>query len=88
MLICQRAGIKRFVLEVPRQVQDEIVESFSLNQDRTVAIVESLSTFFAGPARSESRTPGLLISGNLVFSGLQVAAAARMFSTEAPLAAL
>ena len=89
MLICQRAGIKRFVLEVPRQMQDEVIGSFSRStHDRNIAIVESLSTFFAGCARSESRMSGLLISGNLVFSGLQVAAAARMFSTEAPLAAL
>src|SRR5215831_2428788 len=82
MLICQRAGIKRFVLEVPRPAQDEIIGSYSPSHDRTVAIVESLSTFFAGPARSESRTPGLLISGNLVFSRLHVAALARMYSTK------
>jgi len=82
MLICQRAGIKRFVLEVPRPAQDEIIGSYNPSHDRTVAIVESLSTFFAGPARSESRTPGLLISGNLVFSRLHVAALARMYSTK------
>jgi hypothetical protein len=82
LLICRRAGIKRFVLEVPRQVQGEIIRSFSrFSHDRTIAIVESLSTFFAGPARSESRTPGILISGDLVFSGLHVAALARMYST-------
>jgi phosphatidylglycerophosphate synthase len=83
MLICKRAGIKRFVLEVPRQVQGELKASLShFSHDRTVAIVESLSTFFTGPARSESRTPGLLISGNLVFSRLQVAALARMYSAK------
>jgi len=83
MLICQRAGIKRFVLEVPRQMRDEVIGSFSrFNHDRNITVVESLSTFFAGSARSESRMPGLLITGNLVFSGLHVAAAARMFSTK------
>jgi len=83
MLICKRAGIKRFVLEVPRQVQGEIIGSLSrFDRDRSVAIVESLSTFFAGPARSESRTPGILISGDLVFSRLHVAAVSRMYGTK------
>jgi phosphatidylglycerophosphate synthase len=83
MLICERAGIKRFVLEVPPQVQGEIIGSFNrFSHDRTVVIVESLSTYFAGPARSESHTPGILISGDLVFSRLQVAAAARMYSAK------
>jgi hypothetical protein len=82
MLICQRAGIKRFVLEVPPQVQDEMIGSFThLSHDRTIVIVESLSSYFAGPARSESRTPGILISGDLVFSILQMAAVIRMYST-------
>ena len=83
MLICERAGIKRFVLEVPPQVQGEMIGSFNrLSHDRTVVIVESLSTYFAGLARSESRTPGILISGDLVFSRLQVATAARMYSAK------
>src|SRR5215831_9943034 len=82
MLICQRAGIKRFVLEVPRQVQAEIIGSFSrFSHDRTIT-VESLSTFLAGTVRSESCTPGLLISGNLVFSSLHVDAVARMYRTK------
>jgi hypothetical protein len=52
LLICRRAGIKRFVMEVPGQVQGEIFGSFSrFSHDRSIAIVESLSTFFAGPAR-------------------------------------
>ena len=81
LLICQRAGIRRFVLEVPAQVQGQILGSFSrFNHDRTIVIVESLSNYFAGPARSESRTPGILISGDLVFSSLQVAAVARTYS--------
>ena len=74
ILICQRAGIKRFVLEVPQKVQGEIVGSLSrFSHYGSIAIVESLSTFFAGHAQSEICTPGLLISGNLVFSGLHVA---------------
>jgi len=82
ILICQRAGIKQFVLEVPQQVQGEIVGSLSrFSHYGSIAIVESLSTFFAGHAQSEICTPGLLISGNLVFSKLHVAAVARMYST-------
>jgi hypothetical protein len=83
LLICRRAGIKRFVLEVPGQVRGEVFGSFSrFSHYRSIAIVDSLSTFFAGPARSESRMPGILISGDLVFSGLHVAALARMYGTK------
>ena len=63
-------------------MQDEVIGSSSrFSHIRNIAIVESLSNFFAGSAWSESRMPGLLISGNLVFSRLHVAALARMYST-------
>jgi hypothetical protein len=46
-------------------MQDEVIGSSSrFSHIRNIAIVESLSNFFAGSAWSESRMPGLLISGN------------------------
>jgi len=71
ILICERAGVKRFFIEGRQgQVLDEALGDFRGNPN--VGLVDSLEELFAPPFGIERDRPCLAIAGNLVFARSQL----------------
>jgi len=73
LINCQAVGIRRFVLEVPTTQRKDVIRALGdFGDDGTVTIIESFSDLLSGPVSPDPDSPGLLISGNLVFSKFQL----------------
>ncbi len=71
ILICKRAGVKRFFIEGTRGRElDAALGDFRADPD--VAIVDSLAELPASPFEIERERPCLAIAGNLVFARSQL----------------
>jgi phosphatidylglycerophosphate synthase len=68
MLNCERAGVKRFVIEVPSERRDEIANSLGRFRSRPdVTIVDSLDRAVGHDGLTE-RTSAIALRGNLVLT--------------------
>lgn len=73
LINCQAVGIRRFVLEVPSTQRQDVISALgAFGDDGTVTFIESFGGLLSGPVSPDPDTPGLLISGNLVFSKFQL----------------
>ncbi|HVN64547.1 MAG TPA: CDP-alcohol phosphatidyltransferase family protein [Candidatus Binataceae bacterium] len=69
MINCERAGIKRFVIEAPRERKEELTRSMGrFGNSDAVSMVESFGSLQAAAGGLDSGTPCLVFSGNLVLS--------------------
>ena len=79
ILICERAGVKRFFIEgAGGRAMDEALGDF--RGDPKVGLVDSLEELFAAPFGIERDRPCLAMAGNLVFARSQLD---RMIATHA-----
>jgi phosphatidylglycerophosphate synthase len=78
MIVCERAGIKRFVVAVPRSQYPEVARAMGRYKDSdTVSMVESFSEILnvrnARELGIDPSSPCVSFSGNLVFGKSQLA---------------
>jgi phosphatidylglycerophosphate synthase len=81
ILICQRAGVKRFFIERAhgRDLRDALGD---FRDDPKVACVDSLDELFAKPFELERGQPCLALTGNLVFARSQLNRAIANYAAE------
>jgi phosphatidylglycerophosphate synthase len=73
MLTCERAGVKRFIIEIPDGRRDEVVESLGeFRAGHDVALIDSFASLLAHPNGVDASTPCVAISGNVVVSKSQL----------------
>ena len=69
MINCERAGIKRFIIEAPRGRRDGLVRAMGrFGTSDAVELVESFRELTARPGSIDVGAPCIAFSGNLVFS--------------------
>lgn len=73
MLTCERAGVKRFIIEIPAGRRDEVVESLGeFRAGHDVVLIESFQGLLAHPNGVDASTPCVAIRGNVVVSKSQL----------------
>ncbi|HUO03888.1 MAG TPA: CDP-alcohol phosphatidyltransferase family protein [Candidatus Binataceae bacterium] len=69
MINCERAGIKHFIIEAPRERREAVVRAMGrFGNSDLVAMVESFRDLAARPGDLDLAAPCLAFSGNLVLS--------------------
>lgn len=73
MLVCERVGVKRFIIETPRSRRDQVLESLGeFGAGHDVMLVESFGALLANPNGIEPGARCLAINGNIVLSKSQL----------------
>ena len=73
---CERAGIRKFVIEAPLQSRDELAQAMGQFSGRSsVAVVESFAELLNRPNGISGESPCIAFSGNLVVSKSNLAQA-------------
>jgi phosphatidylglycerophosphate synthase len=73
MILCQRAGVSRFVIESDPAGREGLASAMGRFAGRPeVTLVESFSRLVEGPAALSENEPCLMLDGNLVASRLQI----------------
>ncbi len=76
MMNCDRAGIKKFVIEAPGGVHADLARAMGqFNLRGSVSIVDSFDEVLAGPGGIDGAAPCVALSGNLVLSTANLAQA-------------
>lgn len=73
MILCRRAGVRRFLIEANPAGREELASAMGRFAGRPeVTLVESFSRLVAGQAALSENGPCLMLAGNLVASRLQI----------------
>jgi len=76
MMNCERAGIRKFVIEAPLESRDELAHAMGQFSGRSsVAVVESFADLLNRPDGIDADSPCIAFTGNLVFSKSNLAQA-------------